>query len=548
MTDLLPTPDALGLPAAFDTWRPGQSEAILRAIDSPKRHRALVLPTGFGKSLVYMTIPALTSWKTVILTSTKALQRQLMGDFGEDDRVRLVAGQREYACVAVQDGGPLDMHFGMPHADLKVDEGPCHSGVSCPLKDSTCHYFAAVREGAEAEILITNYAWWFAIQQSPFVRIQPDLLVLDEAHAAPDALASAIGARLVIPETRTFLSSYAAGLASRETDPSHWVTWANKAAGELRRRLEHHPTANSPGEARTHRRLRHLATEVEKIARLDPETLIITEEQDGDVMRFDPIWAATFSERHLFRGVPRVVLTSATMTRHTADLLGVLGKDLDLYEAGEGFDVRRRPVYIVPARDVFGQPIRVDHRMSPMAEKAWLQHIDAIVESRPDRKGIIHTVSYRRRDQILAESRFRHRLMSHERQDASQQIARFKAAPPGTVLVSPAVTTGYDFPYDECEYQVLCKIPFPDSRDPITAARTVVDSRYPAHLAMQGLVQSIGRGMRASDDRCETFIVDAHAYWFLGSKHKDLMPGWFRRALRRTDALPAAPPRLESAR
>jgi hypothetical protein len=40
-----------------------------------------------------------------------------------------------------------------------------------------------------------------------------------------------------------------------------------------------------------------------------------------------------------------------------------------------------------------------------------------------------------------------------------------------------------------------------------------------------------------------TFIVDAHAGWFL-SKNADLAPRWFRRAISRLDTLPAPPPPL----
>jgi Rad3-related DNA helicase len=124
-------------------------------------------------------------------------------------------------------------------------------------------------------------------------------------------------------------------------------------------------------------------------------------------------------------------------------------------------------------------------------------------------------------------------MVTHSRHDTADRIATFRTKP-GAVLVSPSVTTGYDFPFGDCEYQIVCKVPFPDSRDPITAARTLVDPRYPSHLAMQALVQMVGRGMRAPTDQCETFIVDAHAHWFL-SKHADLAPKWFRRAVRRLE-------------
>lgn len=544
---ILPVPGDLGLPRApFPDWRAGQPEAILHAIDSERRFRGLVLPTGSGKSLIYMAIAKLTGWRTVVLTSTKALQRQLMRDFEADSGIRLVQGQREYECVAVKAGGELEGVYGPAGGGtVRVDHGPCHGGTDCTLKANGCTYFDAVRAGVESQVLITNYAWWLTLKSHPFVSITPELIVCDEAHAAPDALASTIGARIYLPDTDLFLSYRASSLAEHSTDVEEWKLWASKAAGELRRRLEHWRSASSDG-ARRHRRMANLLIELSKLSNMDPDVTVFTRDEGRMTVQFDPIWAAPFAEDYLFRGAEHVVLTSATMTRHTADLLGVVKRDLDLYESGDGFDATRRPVYICPAKSfVFLEPIRVDHRLTRDDEKAWVRHIDAIIASRSDRKGIIHTVSYRRRDSILALSKHKTQMMTHDRTDAVAQIARFKRAPAGTVLVSPAVSTGYDFPYAECEYQIIAKIPFPDSRDPITKARTVVDKQYPAHLAMQELVQSVGRGMRAPGDQCETFVVDAHAYWFLGRKYKDLAPGWFRQAVQHADAIPTPPPRLD---
>jgi len=138
-------------------------------------------------------------------------------------------------------------------------------------------------------------------------------------------------------------------------------------------------------------------------------------------------------------------------------------------------------------------------------------------------------------------------MIIHGRGDMAAKIAEFRAAGPGAILVSPALTTGYDFPFDQCEYQVVMKVPFVDAKDPVAKARTQIDPKYPMHVAMQELVQMVGRGMRAETDQCETFVMDGHASWFL-SKHADLAPRWFRRAVARLKAgeTQAPPPSLGS--
>ena len=69
MVQLLPHPPLLGLPDKFPVWRPMQPEAVVRALDSPKRFVVMAMPTGFGKSLAYMAAATLDA-PTAILTST----------------------------------------------------------------------------------------------------------------------------------------------------------------------------------------------------------------------------------------------------------------------------------------------------------------------------------------------------------------------------------------------------------------------------------------------------------------------------------------------
>lgn len=544
---MLPAPCDLGLPASFTAWRDGQIDAVLAATDTDRRFTGLVLPTGFGKSLVYMAIAHLTGRRTVILTATRALQRQLMRDFAALDAV-LVQGQRSYGCRAVSVGGELYSRYGtaiMAGSDRlpTVDQAPCHLGIHCSLKALGCGYFDTVRAAQRTPLVITNYAWWMTLVKNPQVVLRPTLLVLDEAHDAPDQLASAIGAELPAQLTAQVLSERLPRGA--DLTAAQWVQWARTRAARIAAMLDDaQPQTRDAVTAL--RRAKLLLHSLDRIADMDPSLLLVTDLVDR--LKFDLVWAAPYAEPWLFRHVDRVVLTSATMSRMTGDLLGIMEKDLHFYEAGDGFAVAQRPVYIAPARKPpFGEPLQADHRMDGdvQLQEAWIAQLDRVLDSRRDRKGIIHSVSYRRRDFILTHSAHRDRMVTHGATNAAEIIAAFKAAPPGTILVSPAVTTGYDFPYDECEFQIVAKIPFPDRRDALTHARTLIDARYPNHVAMQQLVQMVGRGMRAADDRCETFILDAHAVWFL-SKHAALAPRWFRRAVRRLDAgsIPAAPPRL----
>ncbi len=540
---LLPSPVDLGLPAKFTRWWPGQDKAIIFALEAERRFVGMVQPTGAGKSLIYMAIARILAGggRTVILTATKALQRQLQREFYTLEDTVLMQGQRAYLCHALSIGGELWASHGrgLSHGEeVTVDQAPCHVGAECKLKMSGCTYYDAFRAALRASIVITNYAWWFTLVERQDVRLTADLLILDEAHAAPDALADALGADVHERDVKDLLHGELGKAAGRTAD--EWHGWALAGSNRLAQML----AGTKPNNHETTKRLRRaqwLHRSLLRVARVDPQLLLVSDQPKG--VRFDLVWAAPYAESHLFRGTKRVILTSATFTTFVAELMGVAPNTLSLYDVGEGFPIARRPVYILPATRYGISPIRVGHAMTVEEISCWVEHIDRIIDARLDRKGIVHTVSYTRRDALLTQSRHRARMVTHNRENTASQIQKFKQAEAGAILVSPSVTTGYDFPYNECEYQIIAKVPFPDSRDPVTKLRTQIDARYPYHVAAREIVQAVGRGMRAADDRCENFIVDEHARWFF-RKYGSLTPRWFRRAFVSVTEIPAPPPPL----
>jgi ATP-dependent DNA helicase DinG len=529
-THLLPPPYAIGAPEVFDSWRPHQPRAILKAIETDKRFVAMVLPTGAGKSLTVVGAALLAGWRTVILTSTKGLQTQYTNDFSPTGMID-VRGKNAYQCVAFND------EF-LAYKDASrwqsCEEGPCSAGMRCSRRPTTldpdahgCQYYDAIRAAREARLVVTNYKFWLAQNTFSQGLGRFDCLVLDEAHNAPQELADFLSTVLHHKDIEGALQ------VSPPNDVeslSAWKSWAKTEGGKAERALE----SWKPRTKQEMIRFRQLKTAVRKLtvlASIDPEDWVVTESPEG--YHFDPIWVRNHAEGSLFLEVPKVILTSATFNKKTAEMMGVDASRLEWHETPSDFPIARRPVYYVPT-------VKVDFRTDPSQERLWVARIDQIIRSRGDRKGMIHTVSYKRRNLILQLSEYRDRMISHDTHTARAAVQRFKDADPGAILVSPSMTTGYDFPYDECEYQIILKIPFPDSRTPVVQARTKVDKDYPAYIAMQELVQAVGRGMRAVDDQCETFIIDDNCKWFLG-KYRMLAPTWFLQAYRRVETLPVPP-------
>lgn len=177
----------------------------------------------------------------------------------------------------------------------------------------------------------------------------------------------------------------------------------------------------------------------------------------------------------------------------------------------------------------------------------WLKAADSIIEARLDRKGIFHTTAYHRSEYVTAHSRFTPYMMSHNRHDLMQSIHKFKDAPPPVIFVSPSVTTGFDFPYDDCEFQILGKVPYPDTRNVITKARADADPDYAPYIAMQQIVQACGRGSRAEDDYCENFIIDTNIDWFV-KRYRRFAPKWFLESITKRVFPPDPPQRIKRRR
>jgi ATP-dependent DNA helicase DinG len=538
----LPNPNLIGLPEKYVRWRPGQAEAVVRALESDKRFVVLGLPTGSGKSLTYMATGAMDEDRaTMYLTSTKGLQDQLVSDF-HIIGLRDIRGMGNYPCKEMNDGQRTlyTGTVGRGSREVRCDEGPCLAGWKCDKSDGGCEYFDSQRAVQSSHLAVTNYAYWMAVGSSDQGRSCPVLgkrgrIVLDEAHAALDELAGHLAIEIGVWELDIIGSDWPSG------GIGEWKVWAGRQATELQHGIETLSQSIKEGQINKaalsrlrelkdlHRRM--LALSLAKGEWVHEET---RDRHGRRCMRLDPVWPADYAEDILFRHTEKVILTSATIRPKTLDLLGIKEDAYEFQEHGSPFPVENRWFNHVPC-------VRVKYDMDPSYARLWVAKIDQILRGRGDRKGIVHTISYARRDYLLRYSQHKERMVVHDSGGTQDTVRRFKAAGPGAVLVSPSVSTGFDFPMDECRYQIIGKVPFPSTKSIVLQARQKRDPDYFAYVAMQELVQMCGRGVRSVDDWCENFIVDDNVDWFMG-KYKKFAPGWFNRSYRPLRGVPEARP------
>lgn len=537
-------PSDFGFPPKFESFRPDQERIAIDMLTSDMRFSWLDAPTGAGKSIINIFLYKLLGVKRCLyVVGTKGLQHQVMAEFSEMGVVD-VRGQSNYRCIALD--GELRAYG---RSGGTCDEGPCKVGIFCPMrKEGGCSYYDARDLAAGADIVVTNYAYWLTLgrHSEPDTLGEFDLLILDEAHSAPDWLADFCSVYLDEKEVKTLL-----GLRLPPIDEgmSVWVDWASTAiviAQDRQRTIRGLLDLGKDRKSNTRALLRlgeiisglsdianahtwrRRETPIKMVKMPGVQTDWVAERRPHGIM-FSPVWAQAYAEQYLFRGIPRIVLSSATLMPAVGRYLGVPKRNADWHEITSGFDPSRRPIIYIPTT-------RVDRNMVEGQVRQWMNRIDRIIDGRLHWKGIIFTRSYNRAQLIYERSRHKDIMIVHTSKDTRDAVARFKHAKAPCILVSPAIEEGFDFPYDQCRYQIVSKIPFIDSRSPIIKERKRTDKDYPNYVAALSLVQECGRGMRAADDYCETFIIDDHWQWF---RRAARFPKWFAQAWQERASIPA---------
>jgi len=482
-------PQELDISDKFQEWRASQWEAIHDALTSKKRFVVQSQPTGSGKSLTYYTIAKVLGKRVCILTSTKALQDQIAKDFPVAD----IRGQNAYKCLLTGDS---------------ANYGPCRMGYDCP-RTRTCPYIRQYRAALKASIVLTNYSYFITINRFGRGLGKFDLLVCDEAHNIHTQLCNAA------------TISIRSDLLSTPPDESDLTAWALYEGGKITNRIDRlHSEFNQDTTDFDKPLLREISDL--KIAERGLETVRshaddwLLEKSKGSCV-FTPVWAGELSEELLFSGIPKVITMSANICQKSLSLIGI--KDYDYFSYKHTFPLQNRLVYHIPTT-------RVDFRMSSAQFDTYMKRVDEIIESRLDRKGIIHGVSYKRCQQIMSKSRFKKYMITHYKNNLAEVVERFKNSTAPSILISPSIVEGYDFPGDQCYWQIVAKVPFPDTRGKLMALRKKSDPEYPNYIAMQKFVQACGRGVRSQDDVCETFILDDHMFWFF-RRFQEFAPDWF---------------------
>lgn len=428
---LPPPSQLLGVPK-FSQWYPGQEQAFSGIIDwynSPDRFLGVSAPTGSGKTALALLASKMTGARTVIVTSTKGLQAQYMQDSLALGGVN-VLGQNNFTCSLVP--------------SLRADEGPCHDGIPCPVKER-CPYRVQLARALSSDIIITNYAYYLAQTNFSSGLGDIDLLVLDESHTA--GAFSAMENHLTIHLSRMDVES--TGIAFPQQSLDQWAVWKLWAEDSLPLALSKVQSIESEiknirdsgistipsATSRAFRVAKGILSRLERLSTVS-EDWVIQATRHGYM--FTPRWVANYGNS-LFHDIPKVMLMSAILSHKTLDSIGVPREGRAWLEMDSYFPASNTPIYHIPTA-------RINFRTDDYGSTIWATRIDQLISRRLDRKGIVFTVSYERARMLMARSSYKGIMLTHSTNDVIHVVNKFKEMPAPAVLVSPTVTTGWDFP------------------------------------------------------------------------------------------------------
>lgn len=532
-----------------------QLEAIEFMVYCEKWVAAGRIPTGVGKMLIAYCVHKITGLRTAALTSTKGLQDQYKGKlekYGACD----IRGRSNYDC------GQFN--------NLK-----CRGGASMGCRytmGNGCEYEMAKDNAKNEPFVVTNYKYWMTVndkanglertgEDAEFNGRNPiELLILDEGHAAVSQLSDYIGFSLTENDVRPYCEPRSMGESWKD-----WKTMASDAHQELcdeivttQQELGHLGSRATQANVRVLHDLEEKLLKFERLIGLNPDDWVLQEQKGtrwGRQWDFDVIKPGQYARNYLFCGVPKVVIMSATLNKKDLGLLWLGQDDYEFREWRRIFPVQNCPIYYCPAtyENDEGKQTAIKVVQSTTAEhkKAWVRHMDAMIESRLDRRIVLITSSYKYAEYLIEHSRFSQYMLFNkqggEGGSAADKFEEFINTEPPVILCSPSFGTGWDFSFDRCEFLILTKVPLrvPGGASKVMAARLERDPEYGDNETMRDVVQICGRPQRDEKDTGEVVIADGSWGWF-GYKNAHLAPTGFVKDVQKVAKLPPAPKSIKA--
>lgn len=524
----------------FKEPRTGQLDIIQNIEDAiSKGYKYIVLEagTGTGKSAVATTLANIYG-SAYILTMTKQLQHQYSKEFG----FPIVKGRSNFSCL-------------MGGSESTCDMGVCKTTVNskkffCPFSitkvpkltstlafedsfgndiyynsDNHCNYWEQKSNAINSPITLMNYD--YAILELNYVKHfgRRSLLILDEAHNIENKLMNSLELTLSNQRLEKDIKRKISKETLKDGSVEDWILELESLYESYQDvDLKDLPMNKVDRIRRTISRIKLLRDHLEH----EPKNWVIDSNEYS--VSFKPLRVNKYAKDNLLKYGDICIFMSATILSHKmfSKWLGLNPDEVYYIKVDSPFPPEKRPIIL----DLVGKMSK--NRIKKTAPKT-IPIINKILRKHNDEKGLIHSHSYKC-SRFITQNIPNARLISHTSANRQRVLDYFEKDSDPLVLVSPSMSEGVDLPYDKCRFQIIYKVPFPYLGDKQINLRQKRDKRWYAYKTVMTIMQAYGRGMRAEDDYCTTYVLDKDILMLFKSPlYRSLIPDFFKEAIVEND-------------
>jgi Rad3-related DNA helicase len=348
-------------------------------------------------------------------------------------------------------------------------------------------------------------------------------MVLDEAHNLENKLMQRLEVNLYNRRLQREIKKTIPPSMMKHKEPQEWILFVESLYDDYQDiDLKKIPKRSADRVNRMKMNLSELSRNLENT----PDNWVVDTGPGG--VSFKPLRVNTYAADHLFNHADIRLFMSATILDQDlfCQWLGIDPDETYHLEIKSVFPPSSRPVHLKLVGNM-------SHRLIKRTAPKTIPILEKIIEHHKYEKGLIHTHNYKCQQYIMKHLK-NPRLMGHNPKNREHVLGRFEVSKDPKILVSPSMSEGVDLPYEKCQFQVIYKIPFPYLGDPQINQRKQQDPPWYAYKTIMTLLQAYGRGMRAEDDYCETYILDGNFRMLLRNPlYRNLVPSFFKEAIQR---------------
>ena len=528
------------------SYRGNQEQALADIREAFESGNDVVLvraPTGSGKSLLARAVagcaatPAEVGAGEPIGAYYTTPQVSQLDDVAGDallEDLSIIRGKNNYRCILPGE------------TSTPVNRAPCarESGFDCQVKHR-CPYFSDRAIAANRSIAAMTLAYFMQTAGSDVFGMR-DVVVVDEAHGLGDWAEMYATIDLgpeTVPPWSDVRPESVGDLEDAVEYAEYLLTICNRGLDALRGNVE--LTAEEVAKRDQLNELRsELSWFVEDYRDPESPTTWVVDQPDGEgtPVTIKPMNPERYLAHTVWDRGRKFVLLSATILNRDAFCASV-GLDpsrVALVDVAHTFPVENRPLF-----DVTQGKMTYEHRDETIPKVARV--LVRLMQRHPDEKGLVHCHSYaiqERLESLLTDFGVGARIRSHDRDDRDGQLEAWKRSDDPTVFLSVKMEEALDLEGDLCRWQLLCKAPYPNTRDSRVAHRLEEGQwAWYYRVALRTVIQACGRVVRSPDDYGATYLADS-SLLDLFERAKADTPGWFAEQVDRMGqpALPAFSP------